>query len=117
MKTEDEKLKKIFSKNFEQQRIDNPDFELMWEEAVKNNKEKVRLIWRIAASVALLIAVGVVIILNRQNNDADMTMQIASWNEPTKSLMLPQTGEQLTGLTNWTSPTDFLLPANNQHIK
>lgn len=115
MKTEDEKLRGIFNKNLEQQQGTIPDFQLMWEEAARGNRNKKRLIWRIAASLVLLIAVGVFAFLNRQNEVASI-MPIASWNEPTKGLSM-QCSDVIV-LTKWTSPTDFLLPDNNNgHIK
>jgi hypothetical protein len=107
MKTEDEKLREIFNMNLEQQQGAIPDFQPMWEEAARGNR-------KIAASLVLLIAVGVFALLNRQNEVAN-SLPIASWNEPTKSLSLQ--GSEVIVLTKWTSPTDFLLPENNQHTK
>lgn len=114
MKTEDEKLREIFNMNLEQQQGAIPDFQPMWEEAARGNRNKKQLVWKIAASLVLLIAVGVFALLNRQNEVAN-SMPIASWNEPTKSLSLQ--GSEVIVLTKWTSPTDFLLPENNQHTK
>ena len=111
MKTEDEKLREIFNKNLEQQQGLNPDFQPMWEEAARSKRNKKQWVWKIAASLTLLISVGVFAFLNRQNNEGADTMPIASWNEPTKSLSL-QSSEVIV-LTKWTSPTDFLLPENN----
>ena len=116
MKTEDDKLKEFFNKQQEEEAGNVPDFESMWKSAGDQHRRRQRYTWRIAASVSLLIAVGLVAILNR-NNKVDNANQIVSWNEPSKSLMLSQPGSDLMVLTRWTSPTDFLLPENAQNIK
>jgi hypothetical protein len=116
MKTENERLKEIFAKNLGQ-RTDTPDFELMWQTAAEGNKKKRLLVWRIAASVALIITVGTIVIFNRQDSKKDSSIQISSWREPTRILIPSQADPQLTALSYWTSPTSFLLPKNDQPIK
>lgn len=120
MNIEDEKLKEMFRRGLEPLHADAPDFDLMWESAVaKSRKKSMQLTWKIAASIALLITVGVGIILtlNRHESQVSTTMQLNSWDEPTKSLMVNKTKSQLTDLTRWTSPTDFLLSENTRQIK
>lgn len=114
MKTENEKIKEIFSKNLEPHHDCVPDFKSMWMEAEKGSRKKDRLILKIAASVVLLIAAGAVVILNQRGIEyqANSTMQIEAWAEPTKGLMIAQSGASLTVLTDWSSPTDFLLSQN-----
>ena len=120
MNTEDAQLKEMFCRSLESLRASSPDFDLMWESAVaKRRKKSVQLIWRIAASIVLLITVGIGIILtgNRHESQVNTAMQLASWDEPTKSLLVNETETQLTNLARWRSPTDFLLSNNTQRIE
>jgi hypothetical protein len=114
MKTENEKIKEIFSKNLEPHHDRVPDFESMWRKAEQGSRKKDRLLLKIAASIALLIATGAIVILNQRGdeNQANSMMQIEAWAEPTKGLMIAQSAASLTVLTDWYSPTDFLLPQN-----
>jgi hypothetical protein len=112
MKTENDRLKEIFTKNLGQ-RTDTPDFEIMWQKAAEGNKKKGLLLWRIAASVALIVTFGTMLILNYKNRRKESVMQITSWREPTRILIPPQTDMQLTTLTHWTSPTRYLIPDND----
>src|SRR5664279_366533 len=109
MKTENERLKEIFAKNLGQS-TDTPDFELMWQIAAKGNKKKRLFVWRMAASITLIVTIGTMLIPHRQKSREDTGMPITSWSEPTRILVPSQTGMQLTALTHWTSPTRFLLP-------
>ena len=112
MKTEDEKLKEFFAKHINQEQAGSPDFGVMWEKAARGHGNKGHFAWRIAASVALLVTVVAVVMLSRHDQPPDRTIQISTWNEPTRSLALTQTSMQFTPVTRWISPTDFLLPEN-----
>jgi hypothetical protein len=116
MKTENEKLKEIFTKNFGRAE-DTPDFETMWQIAARANKRKKILAWKIAASIAVIVTAGTMVILRQPYHKKDGSIQITSWREPTKILLPWQTDGQLTTLTHWTSPTSFLLPNNHQPVK
>lgn len=119
MKTENEKIKGLFGTNMEAHHKSEPDFESMWKEAENSSKRQTRFVWRIAASIALLLAAGAAVVLNQRGdtNHPNNSIQIESWTEPTKSLIGAQSGSSLTVLTEWTSPTEFLIPQSNQHIK
>jgi hypothetical protein len=116
MKTENEKLKEIFAENLGQ-RKDIPDFEFMWQMAAQRNRKKGFWVWRIAASVALIVTVATIVILNRQGSREKSRTQITSWSEPTRILLPSQSDLQLTALSHWTSPTRLLFPANDHLTK
>ncbi len=113
MKIED-KLKKLFHENLEQGAGAIPDFQPMWEEAERSHRRKQHLIWKIAASLLLAGTIGVVVLLSHQDDKNATIIAITLWNEPTKSLTVPQSGLEISELTIWKSPTGFLLPKNNQ---
>ncbi|MEP7323972.1 MAG: hypothetical protein ABI761_18735 [Saprospiraceae bacterium] len=113
MKTEDDKLNDFFKKQMKEEINGIPDFEQMWQKAMTRRKSKPRLVWKIAASIALLATVGLAVTKNRQDQKADNIKQITSWNEPSKSL-IPPPGSDLMVLSRWASPTNFLLPKNKQ---
>ena len=116
MKTEDDKIKDLFRKHMNEEGNDIPDFGPMWQEVAARRKSKQRFVWRMAASICFLATIGLVVILNLQDHTPDSVIQLASWNEPSKTFMLPPPGSDLI-LARWTSPTDYLLPENKQHIK
>ncbi|MBL7990050.1 MAG: hypothetical protein JNN25_01310 [Candidatus Kapabacteria bacterium] len=120
-KTEDEKLKELFSTYLDRQHTKVPDFSEMWaiaaHNAAKINARRIRTAWAIAASVAICIVIGSYMLLNRQENAPVSEIQVVSWSEPTKSLMVPKSGLETETLSGWTSPTNFLLPENSQRIK
>jgi hypothetical protein len=119
MKTDDEKLKEIFRTHLEHHRSDAPDFQVMWEKAARINARKIRTWWAIAASITLLIIGGGAMLFNRQEQQSIQrdAAPIASWNEPTRNLMVAQTGIEQTDVSSWTSPTDFLLPSERHQMK
>ena len=120
-KTEDEKLKELFSTHLDQHRNNIPDFSTMWAIAAQNsahhiakiNARRTRTRWAIAASVAFCIAIGGYMVSNRQDQQLQIAQDeipIGLWKEPTRNLLVLQTGIEQANVSTWASPTDFLLP-------
>ncbi|MFY7938539.1 MAG: hypothetical protein ACOVOQ_14245 [Flavobacterium sp.] len=116
-KTEDQKLKELFSTQLDQHRRNVPDFSTMWAIAAQHtaqiNARRIRTRWAIAASLALCIGIGGYMVSNRQEHQPQIVQDetpIGLWKEPTRNLLVSQTGIEQEDLTKWTSPTDFLLP-------
>ena len=117
MKTEIERIKEIFESNMEALRNSVPDFASMWEEAENISRKKGRFVWKIAASVTLLLIAGAAVVLYQRGpmNQTKSTEQIESWTEPTKGLMGAPPGSSLAVFTKWSSPTTFLLPKQSKY--
>ncbi len=119
MKTEKEKMEEIFNNNMEALYKSGPDFDSMWKDAESSARNKGHFTWKIAASVALLFTVGAAVVLYQRGdkNQTSSSVQIESWIEPTKGLIDTRPGSSTAVLTEWSSPTDFLLPQSSQSTK
>ncbi len=113
MKTDDEKLKEVFNKNLGQSK-GAPDFDPMWEQAAGQNKKKSFFWLKMAAGVALILTLGTLVIRHRGRDQENRGVPLAAWTEPTVGL---QKDIQVTALSQWSSPTDFLLTGNKNRLK
>src|SRR5450432_603936 len=112
MKSENEKLKDIFTNNLGKG-VEIPQFESMWRRAAELKRVKRIMIWKIAASIVLIATIASLLTLKPAQVRHNGGMQISSWSEPTRFLVADHENNQMTDLVHWTSPTGSLLKENN----
>lgn len=116
MKEEDKKLKEIFKRGIDGLNDGTPDFWLMMDTVVGKPGKKNWFTLKIAASVLLLIAAGVLLVVWNQGRKPE-NYSFTEWNEPTRELMTLSSPSGSSTISGWSSPTDFLLSNNIQQIK
>lgn len=115
MKEEDKKLKEIFKREIDGLSDGIPEFWLTMEKV----EEKPDTNWftlKIAASVLLLIAAGVLLVVRNQDSKPE-NYSLAEWDEPTRELMTLSPYSDSSTISTWSSPTAFLLLNNTRQIK
>ncbi len=115
MKDEDQSIKEFFKNGMNSLNTGIPEFRPMMDKAVEGTSKSTWFSVKIAASVALVIAAGVFLVIRNQKLKPD-SYSLTEWNEPTRDLMTPSSSGS-TDLSAWSSPTDFLLPDNSQQSK
>jgi hypothetical protein len=116
MNDEDKKLKEIFKRGIDGLHEGAPDFWSMMEKVVEKPGRRNWLSLKIAASVILLIATGVFLLV-RNKGAISENYSLTEWNEPTRGLMTLSKSSNSSTISAWSSPTDFLLYNNVQQIK
>lgn len=114
MNDEDKKLKEIFKRGMDGLNEGTPDFRSMMEKVVERPGRRNWFSLKIAASVILLIATGVFLIVRNKGTNSE-NYSLTEWNEPTRELMTFSSSSST--ISTWSSPTDFLLSNDIQQIK
>lgn len=115
MKDEDKKIREIFNRGIDRLNDGTPDFWTMMDKVVEKSGNKNWVTWKVAASVLLIIGLGIFIIV--RNHGKPDRYSLIEWNEPTRELMILTFSGSSATLSSWSSPTDFLLTNNTQQIR
>jgi hypothetical protein len=116
MNDEDKKLKEIFKRGIDGLIEGTPDFRSMMEKVVERPGRRNWYSLKIAASLILLIATGVFLMVRNKGTHSE-NYSLTEWNEPTRELMTLSKSSNSSTLSTWSSPTNFLLSNNAQQIK
>lgn len=115
MNTEDQRLNELFRQELNPRGKTVPSFDIMWEKAGKATNARRAILWKMAASIALVLVIGVS--LYQVTRETDNAGEIASWTDPTGSLIPADLSAGTGVLSDWNSPTDFLLTETSNNTQ